>query len=102
MQPGSEPNPSPQRPLKGRGTPLRPPNRFEQVHGEDDFEQLDPTDDDAWGRASPRSICPTIPNRSFRPTTAPTSRFATASIPTAAVPTAAAIAMPGRATNIWG
>ncbi len=30
---------------KGRGTSLRPPNRFERTHREDDFEQLDPADE---------------------------------------------------------
>ena len=35
---------------KGRGTSLRPANRFERIHAEDDFEQLDPADDAAAGR----------------------------------------------------
>jgi DNA repair photolyase len=39
-------NPDPnQFAFKGRGTSLRPPNRFERIHGEDDFEQLDPTEE---------------------------------------------------------
>jgi len=35
---------------KGRGTALRPPNRFERVHAEDDLEQLDPADELLPGR----------------------------------------------------
>jgi DNA repair photolyase len=48
MHPDSEQNPIPNRPaIKGRGTALRPNNRFERVYTEDDFEQLDPAADDA-------------------------------------------------------
>jgi DNA repair photolyase len=51
MNRDTEKNAEPARPAdKGRGTGLRPPNRFEHIHAEDDFEQLDPTDDAAIGR----------------------------------------------------
>ena len=37
---------SPQDRLKGRGSALSPPNRFERIHVEADFEQLECLDDD--------------------------------------------------------
>jgi len=43
----AEKNVDPTRPTaKGRGTSLSPQNRFERVHAEDDFEHLDPADDE--------------------------------------------------------
>ena len=88
---------------KGRGTALNVPNRFERVHVEADFEQVE-NDTDFLGRAESYSDAvstPTTLKPSSPRTTAPTFPFATASTPIAAVPMAAATAMLGRITNIW-
>jgi DNA repair photolyase len=51
MNRGTDENSGPKRQgLKGRGTALRPANRFERLHSEDDFEQLDPADDEPGDR----------------------------------------------------
>lgn len=48
MNRGTHESSDPNRPpVKGRDTTLRPPNRFERVHSQDDFEHLDPAEEDA-------------------------------------------------------
>ena len=37
----------------GRGAGINPPNRFERVRAEDDWEHLDPQDDPAQQKARP-------------------------------------------------
>src|SRR5687768_7658628 len=38
-------SPDPSRPIKGRGAAVNPPNRFEAVHREVDWEQLEGAED---------------------------------------------------------
>ena len=88
---------------KGRGSHISPVNRFEAVHVANDWEHFE-GDADFLAEAD-RSNTEYLPDDSqtiVSRTTAPTFRFATASIPIAAVRMAAAIATPGRATNILG
>ena len=49
---------SPKAKLVGRGAGISPPNRFERVHAEDDWEHLDPTESQPEERRVPTVLLP--------------------------------------------
>ena len=49
---------SPNAKLVGRGAAINPPNRFERVHAEDDWEHLDPTESQPDERRVPTVLLP--------------------------------------------
>ena len=93
---------SPKAKLVGRGAGISPPNRFEHVHAEDDWEHLDPSERSPMSGAVPTVLDAqrdaAADHRERQPRR---SAFATASIPIAAASTAAPIAMPGPGTKRW-
>ena len=88
--------------LVGRGAQIAPPNRFESVRTEADWEQLEHDEQAAVDeRRIPTEFFADASRSLITSNDSPDIPLRMASIPTVAASTAVLIAMPGLATKTW-